>query len=296
MNSLHIALIWGWNYDDKLACTHHTYFEATLRDMGVRFTRYTWPDWQVRMKPEWDFYFFIDFNDSLYQLNKYPQFHPRAYFVWDAFHVSMAYVGQVAEVFDIAYFAEKNVVDPLIAQGLDNIRWLPTAFYPGIYKSLTDIEKKYAFSFIGQPDATVVRKGKTRKEFFTELQSKYPSYVGQSVYGEEVNKIYNQSKILIDRTIWANMGTRTPEIIGSGGFSLINKGKIKTGLEKLAIDGVHYVSYDDSLSDCIEKMEYYLSNEKERNKIAQAGYKHFLANHTYKHRLQTILKDFGLKD
>jgi hypothetical protein len=289
-----ICLIWGNHYDDKPYHTHHSFWEATLKDLGIEFVRYTWGDWQIHMKPEYDLYFFIDFHPCLYQLHKYPQFHPRVFYWWDCFHHSFCYPAQITEMFDRAYLAEYNTAIALQNQGLTNVFWLPPAFYEGCYHPI-NINKIYDFSFIGQPDDTVVRKGKTRKEFFIELQVKYPkSCIVQSVWGEDVNKIYNQSRILVDRTIYNNVGTRVFETIGSGGFTLVNRGKVNSGIDKLAIDGAHFISYDDSLEDCIKKMEYYLNYEAEREKITKAGYKHFLINHTYSHRLDVILKDFGL--
>lgn len=290
-----IALIWGNHYNDKLAHTHHTFYEISLKDMGIQFDRFSWTDWQTHMRPEYDLYFFIDFNPILYQLHKYPQFHPRCFYFWDSFHFPLTYVAQVTEMFDRSYFAELITSQGLQNLGYTTVHWLPPAFYPGIYRPIPEIEKNLDFSFIGQPDSVVTRKGKTRKDFFEELSNKYPkSIVEQSVYGDDVNKIYNHSRILIDKTIWGNIGTRIFEIIGSGGFALINKCKFQNGIDKLAIDNVHYVSYDDSWSDCVSKIDYYLEHEDERKKIAQAGHKHFLANHTYKHRLEQIFKDFGL--
>ncbi len=289
-----VCLIWSNHYNDKLAETHHTFFEAALKDMGIEFARYSWNDWQIHMKPIYDLYFFIDFHPSLYQLHKYPQFHPRCFYFWDCFHHSFVYPAQVIENFDRSYFAELNTVTALKNMGCENIEWLPGAAYEGIYKPLI-VDSKYTFSFVGQPDHTVVRKGKTRKEFFTELSQIYiNSIVTQGIYGNEVNKIYNQSKILIDRTIFSNLGTRFFELLASGGFVLVNRGKINSGIDKIAINNVHYVSYDDSVEDCMRKIDYYLIHEEERNKIANAGYNHFLKNHTYKHRLETIFRDFGL--
>lgn len=291
-----LALVWGNNYDDKLSTTHHTFWEATLKDCDIEFNRFTWTDWQTRMQSDYDLFMFIDFNPCLYQLHKFNQFHPRCFLWWDSFHHPLTYVAQVTEMFDRSYFMECSTVNGLRNQGLTTIHWSPTAFYEGIYHPIEGIKKIYDFAFIGQPDDTVVRKGKTRKEFFTELQMKYPnSYINQQIYGDAVNMVYNQSRILLDRTIYNNVGTRIMETMGSGGFVLVNRGKVNSGIDMLAIDNHHFVSYDDSIEDCQKKMDYYLEHENERNKIAAAGHKHFLANHTYKHRLQEILKSFGLR-
>jgi spore maturation protein CgeB len=196
-------------------------------------------------------------------------------------------------MFDRSYFAERNVVKALNDQGLDAVHWLPPAFYEGVYRPV-DSNKDLDFSFIGQPDNTVVRKGLTRKEFVERVGTELNGVIVQGVFGEAVNALYNRSRILFDRTIYNNVGTRIFETIGSGGFVLANKGSVSSGLETLAIDGHHYVSYDDSYDDFIKKARYYIQHEEERKKIATAGYKHFLKNHTYANRIDTILGDFGL--
>jgi hypothetical protein len=289
-----LALIWGHHYDDKPFTTHHTFWEATLHDRGVQFDRFSWSDWP-RMRTNYDLYIFLDWHPSLYKLGR--EFHPRCFYWWDSFHHPITYAAQVAPLFDRAYFAERITTDQLQHLGMPGVHWLPPAFYPGCYKpSPIDPQQVLDFSFVGQPDDTVVRKGVTRKEFFTKLLATFPnSAIEQGIYGDAVNTIYNRSRILVDRTIWSNVGTRVFETIGSGGFALVNK-SLRNGLDELAIAGHHFVYYDDSLEDCIEKMKWYLKNHRARERIADAGYLHFCKHHTYSNRLDTILKDFGLHE
>lgn len=301
MNKLKIALIWGNHYNDKPHTTHHTYWECALRHMPmITFTRYTWHDWQSRMTDEHDLYMFIDFNPSLYKLHN-KSFHPRIFYWWDIFHYSFSYPAQIIEMFDKSYFAEYNTVYALQNQGLYNVAWLPPAYYEGLFYP-TGAVKDLDFAFIGQPDDVVVRHGLTRKQMIEKLQSYHhngkqlTSEVRQGVYSTAVNDIYNRSKILIDRTIYNNIGTRVFETIGSGGFALVNRGKVNSGIDKLAIDGYHFVSYDDSFDDLIDKMTYYIDHDRERNRIVDAGHKHFRTNHTYLNRINTILKDFGYEE
>jgi spore maturation protein CgeB len=65
--------------------------------------------------------------------------------------------------------------------------------------------------------------------------------------------------------------------------------KIKNGLEELFIDGKHLVTYQ-SLSDLMEKIEYYLKADEEREKIATRGQKEVRKKHTYCHRAESILE------
>lgn len=51
----------------------------------------------------------------------------------------------------------------------------------------------------------------------------------------------------------------------------------------------------ESLSDLVEKCNYYLENESERKKIAQAGLERTLREHTYEHRIKDIFTQLELE-
>ena len=50
-----------------------------------------------------------------------------------------------------------------------------------------------------------------------------------------------------------------------------------------------FVTYKSDLSDFIEKLKYYLRNDEERLEITDRAHKHVIANHTWAHRVETIL-------
>lgn len=50
----------------------------------------------------------------------------------------------------------------------------------------------------------------------------------------------------------------------------------------------------DGIEDCVEKIKYYLSHDREREEIAQAGYERTLREHTYEKRFNEIFKTMGL--
>jgi len=115
--------------------------------------------------------------------------------------------------------------------------------------------------------------------------------IGKPCRGPLSNHVYNESKIMPERTIFANIGTRIFEVIGSGGFCLMNRYPCKTGLDTIGIDGHHYVTYDETYDDFMRKFDYYLKHDDEREQIAYNGHKYFSLNHTYNHRLRVILKN-----
>jgi hypothetical protein len=208
--------------------------------------------------------------------------------------MSQAIVLQVCESFDRCYFFEYVSAVLARAYGLP-VTWLPPAYLPEVFHPLGH-QKVHDYAFIGQRDGWIYRNGDTKNTFLSKLGQAdgIRGYMGQGIYSHEVNGIYNDAKVLFERTVFPSVGTRFFEIIGSGGFTLMNRLKSYSGIEMLAQDGIHYVSYDDTYADFEKKLRYYLAHDEEREKIAKAGHAHFLENHTYTERLSRILADFNL--
>lgn len=76
---------------------------------------------------------------------------------------------------------------------------------------------------------------------------------------------------------------RTFEIPGCGAFQLVDK--VDPSWFKI---GKEVVVFRD-LGDLKKKIRYYLRNERERQAIAQAGYKRAHREHTYEKRFKQLL-------
>jgi hypothetical protein len=270
---------------------HYGFWYKTLMEHEKIETEY-FLNWR-EMPEGFDLYFFIDHRPDLWALSDYDKYKPRALFWWDSFHHMFSVSVQLALLFDKVYVAE--LLDAQHAQlaGFQNTKWLPGAFYPGLYKPLS-INKEYNVGFVGQLDDTVKRKGLTRRTAIVELLKTFGGQVRWDIRGPEVNEIYNKSRVLFERTIFCNIGTRLFETVGSGGLALVNRPQCYNGLDQIGIDGIHFVSYDESLEDMLQKANRYVYDQNEREKIVKAGHEHFLANHTYRNRIDTILRDFNI--
>jgi len=80
------------------------------------------------------------------------------------------------------------------------------------------------------------------------------------------------------------------EILGCGGFLITD---YTDGLEKYYQIDKEVVCYKD-IPELINKIKYYLENEKEREAIAAAGYERTIREHTYEKRFNKIFKTTGL--
>lgn len=106
---------------------------------------------------------------------------------------------------------------------------------------------------------------------------------------KEASVIYRCSKINLNislRSILSGIPLRSFEIMGSGGFLLSN---YQPDYEEYFRCGEDYVYYTD-YEDLMQKAEYYLTHEKERQEIAENGYRKVKQGHTYKERTDTILE------
>ena len=84
---------------------------------------------------------------------------------------------------------------------------------------------------------------------------------------------------------------RNFEVPGSGGFLLTSDAD---NLGDYYENGKEIVIFENT-EEMIEKIKYYLSHEDERQRIAEAGYRRTLRDHTYEKRFNEIFKIMGLK-
>ncbi len=83
---------------------------------------------------------------------------------------------------------------------------------------------------------------------------------------------------------------RNFEVPGCGGFLLTER---VPHLERY-FDLDREVAVFDGAGDLAEKIRYWLEHERERQQVADAGYRRVLAEHTYDHRFAAIFEELGL--
>ena len=100
--------------------------------------------------------------------------------------------------------------------------------------------------------------------------------------------IFKQSKINLNitrRGIKSGVPLRAIDIMGCGGFLISN---YQADFLDYFVPGGDFVCYE-SKEDLIQKVDYYLSHEKERQAIAKSGHEKVAAGHTYRHRVRQML-------
>jgi spore maturation protein CgeB len=165
--------------------------------------------------------------------------------------------------------------------GYETLEYLYANYF--LCRKITQRERGEVFSLLDQ-----------RKDIVTKLYTPNPTpqythvkNMGTVHYEKEMPLVFRYSKINLNitlRSIQNGIPLRAMDIMGAGGFLLTN---YQQDFSLHFVEGEDYVCYD-SLSDMMDKIQYYLEHDRERQEIAGNGYKKVSQNHTYEQRFAEI--------
>lgn len=115
-----------------------------------------------------------------------------------------------------------------------------------------------------------------------------PYCTGRSVYTRDKSACFNASKIVVNSLFpmeFGGLNARAFEVAGCGGFQLITH---TDAVARHFKPGEEIETFRD-LNELRDKIRYYLDNESERQRIAEAGRKRAHREHTYEHRIKEML-------
>lgn len=167
---------------------------------------------------------------------------------------------------------------PLYKQYGVKAEWLPLAADTDTHKPDTQSSKSINIGFVGSMTPS-------REALISCILTKYP--VQYNYTHSDYVKIVNKTVINLNvGIINSGIQMRVFEILACGGFLLTNEiaeeGKLFKNVE-------HLIYYTDK--NLFELLDYYLLNDRARIKIGMRGREEVLAKHTYKHRVETIIKN-----
>ncbi|MBU0468558.1 MAG: glycosyltransferase [Candidatus Omnitrophica bacterium] len=218
------------------------------------------------------------------------------------------YICKNAFCFDHIFYAGTEAKVLLDKLGYNNSSWLPFACNPNFHKPviLTSAENE-----IYKRDIAFVGSYYPNREQVLESISDYDlgvwgpfwsrvnkiSQLASKVIDTRLNytewiKIYSAAKIVIvshyddGKTPCLQASPKVFEALACKSFILIDNQKDALSMFK---DKQHLVFFDNKI-DLREKIQYYLNNAEERLKIAENGYREVLASHTYKKRIEELLR------
>lgn len=178
----------------------------------------------------------------------------------------------------------------------------PNGFDERILKEIGKCDKDYDVTFVGGlGDRYWAGRTKCVNYFAGKIDFKWWGYCGNKypedhpirksnqgiTSGMDMLRIYKRSKIVFNDygEIAENAGVnqRLFEVLGIGSLLLTRAAE---NLRKNFPENI-FVTFSDE-KDCLDKMNYYLKNEKEREEIASAGQKFILENYSFEKLMKNI--------
>jgi spore maturation protein CgeB len=209
--------------------------------------------------------------------------------------------------YDHLFFCDKYIVNKLKEEFDLNTHFLPQCFNPNKHKNITSLNtadsKKYKCDITNAgniyPSRAALYKHLTKYNFKMwgfppAIWMKVPELddmlMKKSVFNEEKSKAFKAAKIVLNNlhpAVIDGINKRSFEICGTGALQIISDREVVYELFEV---GKEIVTYKN-LEDLINKIDYYIDpvNNKEREKIAEAGYKRAINEHTYENRLTQLL-------
>ena len=190
-----------------------------------------------------------------------------------------------------------------------NSEYLKIGFESRVVKELGKLKKKYGVSFVGSFTGDHIEGTRTLEQLAKTvpvhvwgrgIESLSPdSPLRQNYHGEawgiDMYKIFASSKIVINRHSQAAQkyanNMRLYESTGMGSLLVTD---YKENLDELFKLDKEVVCYRNA-GELIDKVQYFLTHDKDREKIALAGQKRTLKDHTYAKRMReliTIIKSY----
>ncbi|WP_274649463.1 CgeB family protein [Paenibacillus humicola] len=237
------------------------------------------------------------------------------WFTDDPYYTDMT--AKLALHYDDVFTLELNCVEFYRRLGCESVHYLPLGVYQDEFRPRNpELNKRHDILFIGSAFWR-------RVEFFDQITDylasrdthisgiwwerlkRYNRLKGKIALGRwmgprETAGMYSGAKIVInmhrapeDDTFNSNSAgitavspnPRTFEVSACAALQLTD---IRDDLASFYKPGSEIVTYS-SPSDMVEKIEYYLTHEEERRRIAMQGMARTMREHTYDHRLRTML-------
>lgn len=206
--------------------------------------------------------------------------------------------------YDIAFTTKSQNVDRYRALGQSNAHFIPSAFEPSVHRPIAAAESRldetFAVSFIGTYDdsrlAWLQSAGWERMHVWGDGWRRFPNYESlkgrihpQAIYFHEFADVCSRSLCslgLLREEAEDRHTQRTFEIPACGTLQLAPRNdEIRT-----FFDENREIVLFDTPEELRDKIDFYLRNDSERERIARAGYERCLRDgHSYASRVTTML-------
>lgn len=191
-----------------------------------------------------------------------------------------------ARFFDAVFVAQKDFVEEYAqAVGHRQVYWLPLAAASDVHRD-HHLDRIYDIGFVGNLAAAHRKTARARR--LSLLADRYKTNDFYRHYPpEEVGEVYSRSRIVFNTSIAGDVTMRLFEGGAAGGLVLTDG--VANGLDELFRMDEEIVTFADD-DDLLARIDHLLAHPTERERIAAAGQRRVLAEHTYAHRVDRLLE------
>ena len=205
-------------------------------------------------------------------------------------------------LYDFFFIFDRSYLEAIRKQGARNVRFLPCACDEAVYypRKLSRRERARYQSDVAwvawyYPDRGRIAQALQGMDL--KIWGKHwPGRLAEKnrfVKDTVAAKIYSAAKIGLNshsnQTRQGGLNTRSFELLAAGAFELTDAVE---GMEELLQPGREVAVYR-SPEEAGELARYYLKHPGERERMARAGRERVLSQHTYLHRMKTLLRETG---
>lgn len=215
-------------------------------------------------------------------------------------------------LFDWYFFLAESSVEQAKASGFNNVSYQSHAVNPSRFYEIPGSAKKYDVCFVGnwsshrqkyidtvlKVTSNVAIYGRKWRRNNIDNAKIFRSVKGRWIDGEALNKLYNESRIVLNVTNWgagvgkgrSGMNMRVFEVPASGAFLLTDESR---EMADFLTPGVHVGVFDESDLQGFEKrLRHYLEHPEEREAIAKAGNAHVRQKYTYDSAVEKFISAY----
>ncbi|OGW39863.1 MAG: hypothetical protein A2Y97_10325 [Nitrospirae bacterium RBG_13_39_12] len=246
-----------------------------IKQMGIKLVQWyidsIIPDWLPPFVQVSDIFFTM--SEGL--VEKFKKFNPNVFWLTQAFEPSFFQIKQITPEDIKTFHTDITFVGNLGSKP----QYLPRRYF--LERVIND---GFELKWWGP---RIPRKLSTIPLIFGKLGK---SYGGKFVWGEEYAKVAELSKIFLafdsQMHVRKSMSARMYTAVGCGAFYMCQH---VDGIEEVLEPDKEIVTFR-SAQDMIDMIRYYVKNDELRTKIAEAGRKRVLKEHTYEVRTRQMLR------
>lgn len=164
--------------------------------------------------------------------------------------------------FDYVFVHSSRSIPLFRKLGIKNIEFAVWPHFPSICAPTKSHPKQWDTLFLGTLSPY-------RKEVLDRVASHFSVALPRGVFHSQSCEFFTGAKIVLNIhfTPLSNLECRIPEVLGSGGFLMTER----LDPTDVFLDGKHLVTFDHD--NLLDRIDYYLRNDVERDGIAERGYK-----------------------